>query len=671
MLRTEHSMPVFSMSQLRSVSYCLGTLMLSLLAVACGDSEARRGGTASRPTEVTYPCEWTAPDRPLQLPRLGCPQDLTALAAQPTAAALPANRSVFFVVELGAAPTVHFFDSQRFRHFTFAREQLVGYADFSAFNAEMYYRPERRLFLGTLVHYLGPNIVAFEIAPIDKATPALIAEMFELVRSQLGWPADLRYHPTSNALEMAERLPAGVPIVLTSELLQGASYQGMHFGRSIGRVHVTSLAKLTTEYINRSDIIVIDHVPNDLPPVAGLVTGEFQTPLSHVNLLSQQRGIPNMALHAATTDERFSQHDGQWIELVVSADGFSVTPSTQAAADAFWQSQRPRDVQVPALDLSVTELTDATQIDATLTAQFGGKAANFGELTKIAPPIPVPAAFAIPCSAYDQFMRSNGLSDEVRALLEDTALADDVSARKVALASLRAHILQSPVDPQLIASVRERAEATFGVVPTRLRSSSNVEDLASFNAAGLYESHTFEPGNPDKPLDKALKRVWASLWNFGAFEEREWARIDHRAAAMGVLVHPSFPDVTEAANGVAITANPFDPPPDGQAAFYVNVQPGAVSVTNPEPGVVPEGFLYYKPPAGQGELTYLSDSSAADGARVLEFSEIRTLIKSLTAIHEHFAQLNPSEAKFGMDVEFKFVLPNRTLSIKQARKYAF
>jgi hypothetical protein len=600
---------------------------------------------------------------------LGCPDDHAALAGSPAAAALPANRGVMLVVERNKDNTLHFFDTQKYRHYTFAHENLDGYGDMATFNAEMYYQPSRRLFLATLTHYLGPNIFALEISPIDKAPPEMLAQMFGIVKKALRWPADLRYHPTSNALEMDSRLPAGVPIVTTEELYADATYQGLNLGRTIGRVHLTTLAELPAEYVSRLDLVVIDSVPNDISAVAGLVTGEFQTPLSHVNLLSQNRGTPNMALKGALDEPAFKTNDGKWVELVVAADGFQVTPSTKEAADAFWASRRPDHDQAPDLDLSQTALVDIEQTDASWVARIGGKAANFGEMTRIVPAIPLPDAFAIPCSAYVSFMEHHGLDARVQTMLDDPKFMSDGLWRKEQLEALRETIRGTAVDADLLAAVQAKIDTDYGTtIPIRLRSSSNVEDLEGFNGAGIYDSYSYKPGDPTKTLEQALTHVWSSLWNLSAFEEREWARIDHSKCAMGVLVHPSFPDNLEAANGVAITANPFDPQ---QSAYFVNAQAGATSVANPVPGVTADSFLYYKPPAGGGEMSYLSYSSLNRGKPVLSFEEIVELVGYLRGIHEHFQKLYGAAEPFGMDVEFKLTLPSRDISIKQARSYPF
>ena len=60
---------------------------------------------------------------------------------------------------------------------------------------------------------------------------------------------------------------------------------------------------------------MLDQVPNDLSVTLGIITEEFQTPLSHINVLSQTRKIPNMALRNAFTDPKLRALDGKWVKL--------------------------------------------------------------------------------------------------------------------------------------------------------------------------------------------------------------------------------------------------------------------------------------------------------------------------------------------------------------------
>lgn len=646
---------------LRCNSAICSALLLVVLS-GCGDNRTTTGAT----------CVWNEDTRPKVLHELGCPADHSALSANPESSALPASRSVLFLVDRRDNGRVHFFDSERWRHFTYADEELGEFPDMSSFNAEMYYQEGRRLLLGTLTYHVGPDVWAVSIAPIDKASPAMIGELFQAVAASMKFDMSLRYHPSSNALEMPSRLPDGVSIVTTEELYEGATYQGMHLGETIGRVRRLKLEELSTTYVSRMDIVVLDRVPNDIAAVAGLITGEFQTPLAHVNLLAEARNTPNMALRNAWEDPELIEKEGKWVKLTVRADGYDLTPSTADEADVFWAGKRPAEPQQPPLDLSLDTLIDLGEVDASMTAAVGGKAANFGELLNIVPPIPVPDGFAVPCSFYANFISDNGLNADIETLLASSQFKEDGQFRMEALAMLRAGFRTAPVNLEVLTAIQEKIDEKIGAgISVRLRSSANAEDLAAFNGAGLYDSYTYKPNDPEKTLADALRSVWASLWNIAAFEEREWARVDHLSCAMGVLVHRSFPDDTEAANGVAITDNPFDPPPTGQAAYYINVQQGAVSVTNPAPGITPESFLYYKPPAGQGELTRYSTSSLTNGQDVLSFDEIQSLVAALKAVHTHFQPIYGDVSPYAMDVEFKFIEPDRTLVVKQARPYSF
>ena len=179
-----------------------------------------------------------------------------------------------------------------------------------------------------------------------------------------------------------------------------------------------------------------------------------------------------------------------------------------------------------------------------------------------------------------------------------------------------------------------QARFPSGLSGIRCRSSTNNEDLEGFNGAGLYDSYTHRPD--EGALSKTVKQVWASLWNLRAYDEREFHRIDHMAAAMGVLVHPNFDD--EASNGVAVTKNPYDPNWPG---FYVNVQVGESLVTNPDPNATP--------------------------------AQIAELTDALATIQERFREVygRQDDDGFAMDVELKFAAApaGPGLVVKQARPW--
>jgi len=84
-----------------------------------------------------------------------------------------------------------------------------------------------------------------------------------------------------------------------------------------------------------------------------------------------------------------------------------------------------------------------------------------------------------------------------------------------------------------------------------------------------------------KTVQRAIKRVYASLWNTRAIEERSFARIDHATAAMELAVVPTYDTESEvAANGVLITRavnSDF-------LAYTVGLQQENNQVTNPDPG---------------------------------------------------------------------------------------
>ena len=317
-------------------------------------------------------------------------------------------------------------------------------------------------------------------------------------------------------------------------------------------------------------------LPNDLGHVAGVISATPQTPLSHVNLKAKQNDTPNAYVRGATAHAKIAPLLGQVVRYEVRADDLALAPATPEEVTAWLERIRPQQPQTPPRDLTATEIRDLDELGHDDVQRVGAKAANVAELRKMLPAGIAPDGYAIPFAFYDRFMRDGGFYEAANEIICDEALRADPVAREQALDRLRKQMRKADLAQQPAAAISELQAKFAEGTPIRCRSSTNNEDLEGFDGAGLYDSYTHRPDEGD--LSKTIKQVWASLWNFRAYDERDFHRIDHLGAAMGVLVHPNFDD--ELANGVAVTKNPYDPVWPG---FYVNVQVGESLVTTPIP----------------------------------------------------------------------------------------
>ena len=417
---------------------------------------------------------------------------------------------------------------------------------------------------------------------------------------------------------------------------------------------------------NPRDIVIYETLPNNLPRVAGIISTEPQTPLSHVNLRAVQDAAPNAYINRVLQQTKVLNLIGSYVRYEVTETGHSLRSATKAEVDAHYASSRPAQTQTPERDLTVTTITPLSQVGFGDWDAFGVKAANVAVLGTLGFPAgTVPDGFAIPFYCYDEFMKANNLYAKVREMLADEDFQSDYDEQEDELKKLRKKIKKADT-PQWIVDALTAMHATYPDGQSlRYRSSTNNEDLPGFNGAGLYDSKTQKPDETvEDGIDKSLKQVYASLWNFRAFIEREFHRGDHLKAAMGVLVHPNYTD--ELANGVAVT---YDPVYGGAERFYANTQVGEDLVTNPVAHSAPEELLLKK----NGRYTVLATSNLVNpGILLMSDAQIGQLRRHLETIHTHFkGQYNPAaDEPFAMEIEFKITSAN-ILAIKQARPWVF
>lgn len=532
---------------------------------------------------------------------------------------------------------------------------------------------------GALIHrpmLIAPNgtpglyTVSFEMQDawsFEKVALALrvLEEQSEFLRGRLAYaPVESHLGRYREEQESYER--AGLPVMLPKDVYGDIGYLPLNRAISFGRLRVMG----ADERPGPRDVVIYRSLPNEMPRVAGVITTVRQTPLSHVNLRAIQDGIPNSFVVGAEGHPAIAPLIGEYVRYEVTDRGFEIRKAQVEEVNAHFAVLRPAEVQVPTLDLSVTEIRALDALGFDDASSVGAKAANLAVLRSLdLPGDPVPAGFAVPFHFYVEFMRHNGLLEHAAAICSSDELRGDTEARIAALDDLRKRIKKGSVPPLMAASLAQ-VHAAFPVgTSLRCRSSTNNEDLPGFSGAGLYDSYTHKPD--EGHLSKSVKQVFASLWNFRAYEEREFFRVDHQASAMAVLIHPNYS--YERINGVAVTEDvvyqTFER--DEGRFYYVNALVGEDLVTNPSTGAVPEELLM-SPRFPVDDVLIRRSSQVAEGARILGPSHLYELRLALKMIHQSFSELYGAEGDepFAMEIEFKVTAGGR-LAIKQARPWIF
>ena len=455
----------------------------------------------------------------------------------------------------------------------------------------------------------------------------------------------------------------GVPLITRNQIgTSEVSYHGLNMVEAFGRLRVIEPGDRPSQ----QDIAIYTTIPNDVPRIAGIITEKQQTPLSHVNLRAIQNNAPNAFIRDARLHERIAPLIGEFVFFQVNRSGFEIRKAGQEEVDAFFANLRPTEPQFPPRDLGVSEIKGLDSLGFEDALAVGVKAANVAEMRKFSSAIRrvVPDGFAIPFHFYDEFMKHNGLYRQAERMIADNSFVESLAVRERELAAFRNEIRRGTMPQWMFDAVTAlHKEALFEGVPIRCRSSTNNEDLPDFNGAGLYDSFTHH--QDEGHLSKSIKQVFASLWNLRAYEERAFYRIDHFAAAMGVLVHRNFDN--EASNGVAVSKNIlYGGTIFNEELYYINAQFGENLVTNPEAEAVPEQIL--APPNGT-RITYVSRSNLeANRRQVLSTRNINDLARRLRTIHRGFKRLYEGNEEFAIEIEFKFTA-ERELIIKQARPW--
>ncbi|MDR7370769.1 hypothetical protein J2X17_001552 [Flavobacterium aquidurense] len=580
--------------------------------------------------------------------------------------------SVKIVYDLKKQKMYYFNSSLIAHHYDFVTSYLGYDKEVEIFNSENYSNTEknRDYLLGNLNHIKGTEKWIFELAASDRMPVPVIENFYNLVLKSSFIGPDLKFYLNNpEKMEWFQQNKFKIPCVKSDYIFNDISYQEVVSGSNVGILKQYKIKDLETTKPNADEIIILDGTPDILPDVRGIIVNELQTPLSHLVLLGKNRKIPIMAYTTVFKDNNIKRLISKKVELKIEIDTFYIKETTKKINEKTVSKKKQLII-----DNSITDLVDLNSIPKKGINSIGSKAQNLAYLIAISKDIEKDTPFktpeaphAIPFYFYTEHIQKKSISPLINELLayphKDSTVWINQQLKKI-----REAIKKEPINPELIENLNQTFKnAAFKNF--RFRSSTNAEDLDDFNGAGLYDSKTGILGDSTKTFEKAIKQVWASVWNEGSYNERELFGIDQRTIAMGVLVHRSFTD--ELANGVIITQNIFRKKFPG---ITVNIQKGENSVVKPEKGEICEQFTaYYLMPEKTADedfnVDYTSNSNLNNNEPLLSRKEMIRLnfvsqkIESQMNRYWKKNRLNP------VDIEFKIVGENRDLYIKQVRPF--
>jgi len=622
---------------------------------------------------------------------------------------------------------VYFQDSVEYPfHFHFGTELLApifGGMSQSEYNDATLHETGQLGFLGALI--LPPSNVwppppqipeyGIQLIRHDPYTREEVRDMFAVIRAAVNADPGVQafYFPTPEqmAAAVAESewfAQQDPPIIIGNSARWSTNNVVYSNGWALGQLKFFEGDDIEDAYqaglLTPDDILLTDLVPSEIPFVAGVICLEPSTPNSHVALLANTFSIPFTFL--ALADDALLAQDLVGRRIALRAyddwDGMSVRlidaeSLTMQQVEEILVLKAPQPIDfAPTVPYGAYSAPTAPLMPDDIQ-YFGGKAANFGMLRRTIPGAS-PVAAALSFDLWDAFMDQtmpggDTLREEIAAILANhptyppdmAALADDLDDIRDMIKDDT--VFSSELEQAVFDTLQDPQYGFNGDMKIRFRSSTNVEDSEHFTGAGLYDSYSgcladdldgddegpsiCDPSKEnERGVFRAIRKVFASFYNDNAFLERLRHGVDESQVGMAVLVHHSFPDEIELANGVATL--------EKVSEYWYDItlvtQYGAVSVTNPEGGAVAEEVdvrIY----SGSIYPTIVRYSNLLPlGTPVLDWqAEYIELVEYLLLAADEFEAVTGKD-RFVLDFEYKKVapgggaLPAGGLVVKQIRE---
>ena len=628
---------------------------------------------------------------------------------------------VKFTVLMDDLVTVYFQDGNRLKfHYDFGTAHVPEFDDMThmKFDGATLYHAGRRAVMGAVLFSEKNSEYAIQLVGQDKFPAPMVRFLWQLVDGALDKPERLRglYMPTYEQADgsgaVAETLAQHDVPVVSAQRWETGTDAIYSFGWAMGRLVFVEGGNIAGAFrageLTSGDILLTDHVPAEVPRVAGIVALNPSTPNSHVAILAKNFGVPFYYEGNEATRAGLPELAGREV-MVRTSEGWGINSSGATATlvaleadlpdafrDAVARLKAPPNLKFAAKAKAGVYTLAMKSVKPSDTKLVGGKAAKFSLLRKLIPNNSPDPAIAITFDLWDEFMAqrlANGRS--LRGEIDSRLAKAHEFGLPAELADALKGIRKLIRDGEFVESQRQALIAALSpfdhVQKIRFRSSTNMEDSRHFTGAGLYDSYSGcllddlddDTAGPcacdgakqnERGVFRAIKRVYASFYNDNAYLERRHFSVDEGDVGMAILVHHSFPDETELANGVAVSD--YNSYSAGSFNMWtaLSTQVGATSVANPDSAAVPEevNISFYKSSSGSTgrTLNFNKRSSLLQVGRdhVMDWKvDYEMLHKLFEKIAPGFSRYAVDRMKYTLDFEYKKVDADRIV-VKQVRE---
>ncbi len=305
-----------------------------------------------------------------------------------------------------------FTNSSKYRyHHDFCREVLRNNPDVTEFNYRNYRASNMRQYiLGTINYYEDQQVYALEFATTERFSKDNI-RLYDMIVKRAYIGENLYLNPiTERQMDYVRNIPKPPPIITSNELYNGVRYQLLVPGSKISRLRKIDIKDLKNAQLQASDIVLTNGSPNEIDLCAGLIITRFQSPLSHINVLCQNRKTPVLALKTAYED--YDGLNNQYVRFTVTTNHFILEKVTEQRFLDFEKNNKRVRLKKLSWDTASYMLLPIDRLQKRHITSYGGKATNTAELYKISrlrKYCQLPEnAFAIPLVYYVRHAKRSG-----------------------------------------------------------------------------------------------------------------------------------------------------------------------------------------------------------------------------------------------------------------------